>query len=747
MPDGSERSRRRDMGAAGSAAGQQVGGIERDPVDVRDRFYEPTLQPLKPVLLPDPFLLAELRKPSGWMLPRFQGEEGSCGGQALSALIDYERIRAGVTPPLPCSPRMIQEMARVKVGALDLDAGVSLRDVIKSFYNYGVCSEEKWRYRVARMPPEPRDPGRDADEEARRTYAQAYTAFEIERDRVQGLREGLTVERARQAKEISLGAYYRLRPNLNTCHAALVETGGLLVSAELHDGWQLAATSGRAGVIGAGGYAVFRGECHAFAVVGYTRQGFLVLNSWGRDWGGWAPTREEFVIGTGREPEPGALGPIPGLALWRYEDWAASVIDGWALRLGVGAAEAFEYSIGDQGLGFGIDREVRSTPVHAVLGRFLHLDDGNYVTSGAYVSTGRTLTETHRLLKAKATGVRVGDDGLITRGAPEIRGILLTFAGSLYGLREAAAEVARQKKMVSASWYPFTILWSVDYVEQARSVLDGVFRSAAERAGRPGRRLDEEIEQQAHGVGRAFWRDIQCAARQAARVGGPLHDLVRAAAELSREAPGLAIRVVTESEGAFALAALAFSLHTQGFRGEAQAVFEMLESVDLIAPPMTDDEMAALVHYLNTGWGPDRPHRRIVVHLPGVEDERRLTVPPYGRSYFELVRRAFATRDDRPPRQVEIAPSRRAPTDVAAKWDGWRDMPRVTLEPIELDATRRRQPAAGADGSGDGGHSGARRDRRGVLTQTELLYHSDVAGRLQTVTGRHRPKDRPARNR
>ena len=40
------------------------------------------------------------------------------------------------------------------------------------------------------------------------------------------------------------------------------------------------------------------------------------------------------------------------------------------------------------------------------------------------------------------------------------------------------------------------------------------------------------------------------------------------------------------------------------------------------------------------GWGKRHPDRRIRLHLPTAADERRLAVPPYGLSYFELVRRA-----------------------------------------------------------------------------------------------------------
>ena len=45
---------------------------------------------------------------------------------------------------------------------------------------------------------------------------------------------------------------------------------------------------------------------------------------------------------------------------------------------------------------------MRSTPVHAILGNFLHLDDGDFVASGAFVSTRRTLEETQRLLEEDA---------------------------------------------------------------------------------------------------------------------------------------------------------------------------------------------------------------------------------------------------------------------------------------------------------------------------------------------------------
>ncbi len=669
MPDGSPRigaAQPRDLHEAAA-----VGGIVRDPIDVRDRAYEPTLAPLAPSRMPADELLAVLRNPNDpWGLPRSQGEEGTCGGQALATLIDLERIRAGVGDPCPVSARMIYECARLRAGGALADDGVSLRDVIKSFYNYGVCRDALWPYVAGGEPGQ------------------------------------LSIERARDARNLSLGAYYRLRPNLNTYHAALHETGAILVSAELHDGWRHDRVRDAKGEIVPPRPGASRGalglERHAFLVVGYTPRGFLVLNSWAEDWGGWAPD---------------GAPPVPGLALWRYDDWADTIMDGWVLRLGVGAAEAFDYSIGDQGLGFGAEAAVRATPVHAILGNFLHLDDGEFVRAGAYVSTRRTLEETHRLLAEDADG------------EAKYRGVLLTFAGGLQGLREATDHVARWKRTVrDAGWYPFTVLWCVDYVDQVRGILDGVFREAETQTGGPGERLDRLVEERAHGVGRALWRDIGFAAERAARAGGPLHDLARAGAALARTRPGFGLRIVAESEGAFAAAALLRAMQTEAFAAEAGPFFEMLHSVDLVAPPLSAAEYAALAMYLNAGWGTTHPERRIRLHLPSERDEGRLAVPPYSRSYFDLVRRAFHRRDEDAAlageSAPEAAPSRRKAA-ISTGWDPWMSAPRTDLVPIEW-------PDKAAPGA------------QGAISQLQLVYRSDVGGRLKSVLSRRTPPRRRA---
>lgn len=658
------------------------GGILRDPVDLRDRAYEPTLARLSPQLLPPDGLLAVLRKRRKfWNLPRQQGAEGTCGGQALAALIDLERLRAGNRRFSSVSARMLYQTARLGYDPGEPE-GVSLRDVIKAFYNYGVCSERSWPYEVG-------NPGGEVD-----------------------------IPRAREARRVTLGAYYRLRPNLNTYHAALHEAGAVLVSAELHDGWlpeRVRAADGeilapRPGEPSPG----LGGENHAFLIVGYTPRGFLVLNSWGPDWGGWSPGR--------------GAPPVPGLALWRYGDWADRIIDGWVLRLGAGAADAFEYSIGDMGLGFGADTAARSTPVHAILGNFLHLDDGEFVTTGEHVSSPETLRQTEALLTAKR----------------KAEGVLLTFAGGLVGLKPATEQIARHRRLVGeAGWHPLTVLWCVDYVERARAVLDGVFAEAMTRAGKPGPQFDRAVETSAHGVGRALWRDIRCAAEHGARAGGPLFELVRAGVRIADARGGFGVRIVAESEGAFALAALLGQLTRPETGPEGARFFDMLESVDLVAPPMTESEFHALAFYLNAGWGARHPDRRVRLHVPTAADERRLAVPPYGLSYFELVRRAFHRRsrvrdEEALARDVRAArgeadrardfrggvePIDTGPRGIATRWDGFADAPRAELVPIEW-----------ADGQ--------RPDEPGPITQLELVYRSDAAGRLRAILAPARARHR-----
>ena len=175
--------------AAKAGGAVRVLNARKDPPDIRDRYYEPALIQLKP----------EMDNREGAVVLD-QGQEGACTGFGLAAVINRLHA-AGSEKTFIASPRMLYEMAKKHDEWPGEDyAGSSCRGAIRGWKNMGVCEEEDWPYRTD-------DPGE------------------------------LTVERARAARATTLGAYYRLRPEINDYHAALNETGALYVSAMVHPGW------------------------------------------------------------------------------------------------------------------------------------------------------------------------------------------------------------------------------------------------------------------------------------------------------------------------------------------------------------------------------------------------------------------------------------------------------------------------------------------------------------------------------
>ena len=259
-------------------------------------------------------------------------------------------------------------------------------------------------------------------------------------------------------------------------------------------------------------------------------------------------------------------------------------------------------------------------------------------------------------------------------------------------------------------------------------MLDGVFARRRSGPAGPGPRLDRVVEEMAHGVGRALWRDIGRAAERAARPAGRCTTSPGPARRWRRAGPAFGLRIVAESEGAFALAALLGAMQTEAFAAEAGPFFEMLQSVDLVAPPLNAAEYAALAmlseRRLGTGSGRTGAFGSTCRTRA---DEKRLAVPPYGR----LVLRAGAA--GLPGRgETEAAgggdrvDGARAPQDRGrvATWDAWSDAPRTELVPIGW-------PPGGAPSG------------QAPITQIQLIYRSDVSGRLKSVLRRNPARTAP----
>ena len=161
------------------AAGKnRVLNVRPDAPDLRDRYYEPAL-----------ISLARELDNSNPEMVLDQGREGACTGFGLAAVINLLKHRRD--EPALVSARMLYEMAKKHDEWPGEDyAGSSCRGAIKGWKNMGVCSDEDWPYST-------NNPGR------------------------------LTIAKARKARSTILGAYYRLRANLNDYHAALNETGAI----------------------------------------------------------------------------------------------------------------------------------------------------------------------------------------------------------------------------------------------------------------------------------------------------------------------------------------------------------------------------------------------------------------------------------------------------------------------------------------------------------------------------------------
>ncbi|MGO7403089.1 C1 family peptidase [Rhizobium ruizarguesonis] len=582
---------------AASIASDKIRNVPRDAVDLRDQLYLPTLRPLLPSLSPAAIVLTALQQdePLYW-LPRDQGSEGTCSAQATASLIDLQRMlnSAEGSTTSPVSARMLYEMGRRQNDSTDGE-DVSLRHVIKAFYHNGVCRDEVWRY----APGEPNG--------------------------------SLNVQRSKDARQVSLGAYYRLRASLNDYHAALNEAGPIIVSSATHDGWDTDRVEGNGGRILPSDSS--RGG-HAFVVVGYDATGFLVLNSWGACWGGFLGCR--------------------GLGHWLYEDWADSVFDGWVMRLGVSTPVAFAVTIGEQGLFFKKNSPVsRSIPEHQVKGHLIHLDDGVEAENARYPYSAGGFAETCRYLRRTENDTQPVAPQWNPEGPLEekgYRGIMLRFGGSILGLDEVAEQVAREKKLIKKhGLYPLTIAWCNDFVDKTTAVLVQTFADATKQTQTRGDRLDRLIEDSVHGVGRAFWRDIELASRKSAGPKGPIPGIARQLLTL----PNYSLHVVCDGAGVLPFCELLRTLG-QMLRSKYERFLTMICSIDLVTPVIEAEELEhALRDYFALGQGLQPGNRNVCLHVPTTKTDHCLTVGMYSRSILDLVEKGFSERrGKRPPNYI-----------------------------------------------------------------------------------------------
>jgi len=561
-----------------------AGAVVRDPEDLRDLQYRPTL-----LRLPDCFLSPALQAGTGRqkVQVRSQADAPRCIGEALAALIDIQRLEGGrndATQSIaPVSAAMLQAMA---IEMETLDRGEQVRDVyslrsgLKGFYNTGVCTEATWSLHV-------QGAGRGA------RFDSANVAV------------------MKEARNVTLGAYYRVASSINDYHAALVEAGALYVAAEIHGGWN----DPKMGVIGPDSASPPSGG-HAFVVVGYTEEGFLVLNSWGPDWGRFRFDGDE----------------LPGVALWSYADWSRNVLDAWVMRLAAPTPASVREARGTHGLAnFAAGRlALASSSVRRmeVLGRYIHLDDGCHVVTGAHASSRLSLETTIEYLRSPQS--------IPHRGAV-FHDLVLRIHGCTAQTEDVLLRLAQEEDEEKARGVrTMALVWSNDLLSAAAAALEPHFEAALEiSAGNPDD-ADRRIQRTTRPVGRAIWRDVKAAATKAAGARGDARHALRELASLCRTC-GKRLHIVTEGAGSLLLAAL---VGRTGSDADAQnrLLADVLASLVLIAPLSTqrsfDKDIAPFLRL----WGGSAE-----VVRAGYALDERLRVGAYSRSWTDLVGAAFET--------------------------------------------------------------------------------------------------------
>ena len=413
---------------------------------MRDRPYQPPPVSLQDAFPSDREIRDFLPAYSGAQLILNQGAEGACTGFGLACVVNYLRWRkAGAPKRMPSvSPRMLYHFARRydEYAGEDYD-GSSCRGALKGWFSNGVCLEDDWPY---------------ADASGQPKYGY--------------------VERATQH---TLGVYFRLTlGSITDMQAAIQEVGAVYVSAYTHAGWdalswptapaprkgqRAAAANSTKARRGPQGHAdlpqiPFSGrpsktDGHAFALIGFNAQGFIVQNSWGADW---------------------ALG---GFCVLSYADWLANAMDAWVVAMGVPGVVAGRVSAAaartggpaargaDQSLWWSKDLAYRHSVVLGNDGRVKR-----YLTEDAF---SRTLMQQVSVLP---------DAWFRQQLAAEPKRLLIYAHGGLNSEAEAIDRArAMGRHFMGNGCYPLFMVWKTGLLESIGQIFEDWRRRQPARVG------------------------------------------------------------------------------------------------------------------------------------------------------------------------------------------------------------------------------------------------------------------------
>lgn len=543
-----------------------------DRIDLRDWPYQPSLSELPDILINCDKVPVILN----------QGQEGACTGFALSAVINYLLNKRGIKRVV--SPRMLYEMARCyDEWPGENYEGSSARGAMKGWARHGVCEQELWQ------------------------------------DSMKG-RGFLDARISEAALANPAGAYYRIKhKEVRDVHAALAEVGIVYCTIMVHDGWcnpgpketmplKVGEEKMSFPIISRSGAAK---SGHAIALVGYTRDGFVVQNSWGTDWG------------------------CRGFALLPYEDFLLHVTDAWVAQLGVPISVDLWTASQEQNANItrGRYRAGRKIPLAEV--RPFIVDVGN---NGELSQTGDYWTSEQDLQRLFIETI---PNEARRRGWKKKR-VMLYIHGGLNTENDAAKRViAFRDKCLANEIYPLHIMWETGPLETIGDMIDDLFTDADERAG--GGFLDGmweakdfTLELTASPFGGRMWAEMKENAWRASN-----HRRGKGAIQLMKKYAESSLGKVTEAERQmWELHVVAHSAGSIMFTAAVQTLCSLgipFKTLQFFAPAVRIDEFKEyVIPHITAGNCP-----KATMYILTEQQELDDTVGPYGKSLLWLVSNSF----------------------------------------------------------------------------------------------------------
>lgn len=571
------RKRRESQRAPSEASFER--SAKPDAFDARDMLFRPNIS-----VTPKSEMV-----PVMGLTVKHQGETSACTGFALSTVVEYLLRKSERDPRPAISPFMLYSMARRydEFPGSEDDSGSSLRGALKGWFRHGACAQAL--FPGMKMPPA-----------AKRTEDDWWL----------------------DAVKRPLGAYYRIDTrSIVEMHAALNEVGILYASAGCHDGWDaghgltpeeaaatpitqpfwvIPTTGQDTAVLG-----------HAFVIVGYTQDGFLIQNSWGEAWG------------------------THGMAVLTYDDWMRNAMDCWVVQLGVVTHEHERISnsitLRTDGKKVTLaagkvlrDREI--SPFIVNVG-----NNGKLSGSGAFRTTPddlRAIVDVHMNAAREKWGLK-----------DKPMDVCVYAHGGLVGEDDAAEAAAEWIPLLYENQiFPVFLMWETDFITTVRNIIRDAASGVPRTTGGIGERLErwwnQRLERWLARPGTVIWGEMKQNAEamsEPARKGDDneaamimLYQHFKSHVSRGR----VRLHIVGHSAGAIVASHFVHRLVADG--GE-------LESLSLMAPAVRLKTFETLVvPHLKT-----RVKRYQQFHLSDRAEEDDPTCGPYRRSLLYLVSESF----------------------------------------------------------------------------------------------------------